>query len=162
MSQENGEKKREIELLIQTKKFALGAFRDAYLVTGKRKEAIQREWVLKTYNFREKNTIESTLGTNIKNHRRKQVQMHAVAKHLSQKFESKPPSSSGKCFKYDCCFYCKYNVEPGTVEEFVPGEFHKMVNNDSQCILPPDEASETDVKKIFSMAQCLVHFTYET
>lgn len=153
----------EEELLVDTKKFASGAFRDAFHATGKKsaKNHQPTEWVVKTYNARAKSTIEGAASTSVEDHCRKQVQMHAVARHLTKKFQSKAPSSFGKCFKYDRCFYTSYNGEPATIEEYVPGTFAKIVNNDGQCIKPPEGASD-QCNEIFAKAQCLVHYTYHS
>lgn len=153
----------EEELLVDTKKFASGAFRDAFHATGKKsaKNHQTNEWVVKTYNTRAKNTIEGTANTSVEDHCRKQVQMHAVARHLTKKFESKAPSSFGKCFKYNHCYYTSYSGEPATIEEYVPGTFVKIVNNDGQCTKPAEGASD-QCKEIFAKAQSLVHYTYHS
>lgn len=72
----------EEELLVDTKKFASGAFRDAFHATGKKsaKNHQPTEWVVKTYNARAKSTIEGAASTSVEDHCRKQVQMHAVAR----------------------------------------------------------------------------------
>jgi hypothetical protein len=153
----------EEELFVETKKFASGAFRDAFHATSKKssKNHETKEWVVKTYNARARSTIGETVNTSIEDHCRKQVQMHAVARHLTKKFESKAPSSFGKCFKYTHCYYTTYNGEPATIEEYVPGTFVKIVNNDGHCTKPPEGASNQS-KEIFANAQCLVHYTYQS
>ena len=150
----------EEELLVDTKKFASGAFRDAFHATGK-KSAKNHQWVVKTYNAKVKSTIEGTANISIEDHCRKQVQMHTVARHLAKKFESKAPPSFGKCFKYNYCYYTTYKCEPATIEEYVPGTFVKIVNNDGQCAKPP-EGSSDQCKEMFAKAQCLVHYTYQS
>ena len=60
--------------------------------------------------------------------------MHTVARHLAKKFESKAPPSFDKCFKYNYCYYTSYNGEPATIEEYVPGTFVKIVDNDMASV----------------------------
>ena len=54
-----------------------------------------------------------------------------------------------------------YSGEPATIEEYVPGTFVKIVNNDGQCTKPPEGASD-QCKEIFAKAQSLVHYTYHS
>ena len=42
------------------------------------------------------------------------------------------------------------------MEEFVPGEFHKYVNNDGTCYAPVTELHQG----VYAEAECLVHFNY--
>ena len=88
-------------------------------------------------------------------HARKQIQMHAVASHLTKCFKSKAPSEFGENFAYNQVYYSKFNDEPVTVEELVSGSFYKYVNNDGTCIVLKDED-----KDIFLKAQCLMHASY--
>ena len=85
--------------------------------------------------------------------------MHGVARHLAKNFELKAPSEFGKCFQYNRCFYTTYNAQPATVEEYVPGSFVKIINNDGQCMEPP-EGANYECKQLFAKEQCLVHYTY--
>ena len=71
------------ELLVDTNKFASGAFRDAFHATGK-KSAKNHQWVVKTYNAKAKSMIEGTANTSIEDHCRKQVQ-DTSQRNLNQK-----------------------------------------------------------------------------
>ena len=73
----------EEELLVDTKKFACGTFRDAFHATGK-KSAKNHQWVVKTYNAKAKSTIEGTANTSIEDHCRKQMQ-DTSQRNLNQK-----------------------------------------------------------------------------
>ena len=69
----------------------------------------------------------------VEDHTRKQVQMHSVARNITQRFSARVPSQFGDCFRYGKVFYSVLNGVPITVEEFVEGEFVKYVNNDGNC-----------------------------
>ena len=70
----------DTELFVGTKKYACGAFRNAFHATGKEssKDLETKEWVVITYNAWEKITIGGTANTSVEDHCAKQVQMHAV------------------------------------------------------------------------------------
>jgi hypothetical protein len=86
--------------------------------------------------------------------------MYAVARHLARIFQSKAPTEFGECFKYNECFYTTYYGQPATIEDFVPGSFAKLVNNDGECLQPAEDSSP-EIKKLYAKAQCLVQFTYQ-
>lgn len=150
------------EVLVDTNKFASGAFRDAFhaRACGKAEGNQNGEWVVKTYNSKALDAIE-TLNSSIESHTRKQVQMHAVARHLPRKFALKAPAEFGECFKYNRSYYTTYNDQPATIEEYVPGSFVKYVNNDGKCVSPPDESTD-EMKELFAKAQCFVHHSYHS
>lgn len=75
--------------------------------------------------------------------------MHEVARHLTKKFKS----------QYNNVYYTIINEQPATVEEFVPGPFAKLINNDGQTAKLPEEADD-ELKDLFEKAECLVHYTY--
>jgi len=56
--------------------------------------------------------------------------MHTVARNITQRFSLRVPSSFGDTFSYSKEFYSILDKLPVTVEEFVPGEFQKYMNND--------------------------------
>ena len=115
----------------------------------------------KTYNYKAVDAIVVKLSSTIEDHARNQVQMHAVARHLVQKFVSKVPSGFGDCFSYNRCFYTTYNDKPATVEEYVPGEFMKLINNDGKSTTPRDDCS-AEFLELYEKAQCLVHYSYHS
>ena len=144
-----------VECKVESVKFSSGAFRDAFHATTVHGD----KWVLKTYNQKAKNTISETVKSTVENHCRKQVQMHAVARHLAKKFERNAPTKFGECFKYNRCYYTMFDGEHATVEEFVPGSFAKYVNNNGNCVPVPEDATQ-DLKDLFLKAQTLVHYSY--
>ena len=152
----------EEEVLVNTKKFSSGAFRDAYHGTKSKQAGGNQQstqWVVKTHNAKALKTIEDTLSSSVESLCRKQVQMHAMARHLAKNFKLKAPPQFGKCFQYNRCFYTTYDGHPVTVEEYVSGSFMKIINNNGESAEPPEGASSS-CKQLFAKAQCLVHYTY--
>ena len=89
-------------------------------------------------------------------HTRKQVQMHAIARNITQGFSLRVPFSNGNTFSYSKVFYSVLGELPVTVEEFVSGEFQKYVNNHGTWYAPLTE----DHQEVYAKAECLVHFSY--
>lgn len=147
-----------LNLFVDDDKFASGAFRDAFKGTPESGSQCKKQWVIKKYNDKSKNTIVDTIKTTVEIHTRKQVQMHTVARQLTKRFSSIVPEEFGQSFAYNKVFYSRFSDEPVTVEEFVSGQFTKYVNNDGNCIIPKEDA-HPEFKEIFDKAQCLVHYT---
>ena len=97
------------------------------------------QWVVKKYQPTSVKTIVGILNSTVEDHTRKQVQMHAVARNITQRFSSRVPIPFGDTFSYGKVFYSVLDELPVTVEEFVPGEFQKYVNNDGTCYTPVTE-----------------------
>lgn len=129
-----------LTLFVDDDKFASGAFRDAFKGTPESGSQCKKQWVIKKYNDKSKNTIVDTIKTTVEIHTRKQVQMHTVARQLTKRFSSIVPEEFGQSFAYNKVFYSRFNDEPVTVEEFVSGQFTKYVNNDGNCIIPKEDA----------------------
>ena len=87
--------------------------------------------------------------------------MHEVARHLTKKFQSQAPQEMGKCFQYNHVYYTIIDEKPATVEEFVPGLFAKLINNNGKKADLPEDADK-DLKDLLAKAECLVHYTYES
>ena len=92
----------------------------------------------------------------LEGHTRKQVQMNAVARHLTKKFAKNVPPEFGRIFEYIKVFFAVFKEQPVTVEEYVEGEFQKYVNNNGMCITSPADGFD----EIYAKAQCLVHFSF--
>ena len=86
--------------------------------------------------------------------------MHTVARHLAKKFATQSQKSFGKSFLYNKAFYAAWDETPVTVEEFVPGEFTKYINNDGLCTRPSE--INYGVEEVFQKAECFAHYTYVT
>ena len=78
-------------------------------------------------------TITELLKSTSEGHTRKQVQMRAEARNLTTRFSSKVPANFGDSFQCGKVFYSVLDDFPVTVEEFVPGEYRKYVNNNGAC-----------------------------
>ena len=146
-----------LTLEIEETRFAHGAFRDAFRATYIGKDVPNTAWVVKQYQEKAAKAINDDLGMSLEDHTRKQVQMNAVARHLTKRFAKNVPPEFGGTFEYVKVFYSVFNKLPVTVEEFVQGEFHKYVNNNGLCILSPQE----EFDEIYAKAQCLVHYSYQ-
>ncbi len=92
---------------IETKEFSSGGFRNAYHATfaNNTSHGDVRRWVVKLYNDKAIGTITGALNSSVENHCRKQVQMHAVARHITQRFKVNTPSDFGECFEFNRCYY---------------------------------------------------------
>ena len=145
------------QMHIQAEKFASGGFRDAFRATcAAPSSRLQGDWVIKTYQQSARETIRNVLKMTAEDHTRKQVQMHAIARNITQRFSSKVPPEFGESFEYGKVFYSQWSGSPVTVEEYVTGDFQKYVNNDGRCIDSPSE----EFDEVFLKAQCLVHFSF--
>ena len=145
-----------LTLEIEETRFSHGAFRDAFRATTVDKNVAQTKWVVKQYQEKASTAIKDDLGMSLEDHTRKQVQMNAVARHLTKKFAKNVPPEFGRTFEYIKVFFAVFKEQPVTVEEYVEGEFQKYVNNNGMCITSPAEGFD----EIYAKAQCLVHFSY--
>ena len=143
-----------INLQIEEEPFSSGAFRDDFKATCSH-AGLSGEWVVKKYQPTSVKTIVDILKSTAEDHTRKQVQMHAVARNITQRVSSRVPTPFGDTFSYGKVFYSVLDELPETVEEFVPGEFQKYVNNDGTCYAPVME----DHQEVNAKAECLVHFS---
>ena len=120
------------------------------------KSVAQTKGVVKQYQEKASTTIKNDLGMSLEGHTRKQVQMNAVARHLTKKFAKNVPPEFGRIFEYIKVFFAVFKEQPVTVEEYVEGEFQKYVNNNGMCITSAADRFD----EIYVKAQCLVHFSY--
>jgi hypothetical protein len=145
-------------LEIDEKPFASGGFRDAFVAKCNDDSSnFKGDWVVKKYQEQSIKTIEDTLKMSVEAHTRKQVQMHNVARNITQRFSAKIPAEFGQAFSYGKVFYSILENVPVTVEAYIPGEFVKYINNDGECMTCPNEGLD----ELFLKAQCLSHFSYE-
>ena len=120
------------------------------------KNVAQTKWVVKQYQEKASTAIKDDLGMSLEDETRKQVQMNAVARHLTKKFAKNVPPEIGRTFEYIKVFFAVFKEQPVTVEGYVEGEFQKYVNNNGMCITSPAEGFD----EIYAKAQCLVYFSY--
>ena len=69
------------------------------------------------------------------------------------------PSDFGECFEFNRCYYTTVNGQPATVEEYVPGEFVKIINNNGVITSLADDESSVE---LLLKAEYLVHYTYQS
>ena len=143
-----------INLQIEEEPFSCGTFRDAYKATCS-DAGLCGGWVVKKYHPTSVKTIINILKSTVEDHTCKPVQMHTVARNITQRFQSRVPTPFGSTFSYGKVFYSILDELPVTVEEFVPGKFQNYVNNDGTCYVLVME----DHQEVYAKAECLVHFS---
>ena len=89
----------------------------------------------------------------MEDHTRKQVQMDAVARNITQRFSLRVPTPFGDTFSYGKVLYSVLDELPVTVEEF---KIQKYLNNDGTSCAPVTE----DHQEVYAKAECLVLFSY--
>lgn len=146
-------KAMKVELLKENTSFAEGGFRNAFLATD---ETSSGKWVIKEYKKLQMDPILTQLHMTIDQHTRKQVQMHSVARSISQSLQRKLPSSFGKSFSYNRVYYSSIDSVPVTVEEYIAGDFEKYINNTGVVAKALSPAHEVILEK----ASCFAHFSY--
>ena len=62
--------------------------------------------MVKRYQEEAVQTIKDDLGMTLEDHTRKQVQMSAVARHLTKRFAKNVPPEFGGTFEYVKVFFC--------------------------------------------------------
>ena len=147
-----------VEFSEEKEPFAQGGFRKAFKATSKH-PMYSGVWVIKRYLTNTIQEIED-LGQTAKEHTRKTVQMHMLARNFSLQLEQKvkevnAESSFGEVPKYGKIYYGE--TEKGefvTVEGFIDGKFVKYTNNNGALCV-----DESDI--LGQKAQCLSHFSYE-
>ena len=109
-------------LEIDKKPFASGSFRDAFVAKCNDDSLnFKGEWVVKKYQEQYIKTIENTLKMSVEAHTQKQVQMHTVAKNITQRFSAKIPAEFGQTFSYGKVFYSSLESVPVTVRHTSQG-----------------------------------------
>ena len=148
-----------VEFYEEKEAIGTGAFRKAFKATSKNAEFAGTTWVIKHYLPSALKCISDT-GQTVDQHNRKVVQMHLLARNFASQLEAEIKENEeseifGTAFKYRKIFHGETeDKEYVTVEEFIPGQFKKYINNTGQ----------TCVDRTHIMAQkaeCLTHFTYE-
>lgn len=91
---------------------------------------------------------------------KKAVQMHMLAANLASQFKKHLPKDNGiafgKTFSYQSAKFGKMvsNKQCVVIENFIPGEFYKYVNNDG---LPCHNNNDC---VLLQKAECLAHYSY--
>ena len=90
---------KTIELYIDNEPFAFGGFRAAYKA---QERFTKRKYVVKKYLSFAVKKIEN-LDVDMSSHAKKQCQMHAVVRNLTQRFKRKSPKNLAKPFHLEKC-----------------------------------------------------------
>lgn len=129
-----------------------GAFREVY--EAKTDSRGVELWVIKKYR-KDFSPVLKDVHLTIEEHAKKQVQMHSVAKYITDRFSKDAPEEFDKTFAHGDAFYAAYDGTHGTVEPYYAGDFLKYIKNDSAV---PDNAISLDLNK---KAGCLAHYSFE-
>ena len=140
------------------KKFAEGRFREAFKTCLNPK--FTRKRVLKFYKQEKAEVIQETLKISVEDHTRKQVQMHAVARHLAAKFGKRLLEAGyEEKLLYNKVYYTNSSKGPNTMEEYVDGQCCKYINNNGHIV--DICGSSEEIKEISKRAEAFCHFTYQ-
>ena len=157
---------KNLQLFIDEEPFSQGGFRVVFRAKGsdgqnyvikKFKKDIIEEIKKVNEHIEKKETVDSLA--------KKAVQMHKLAKSLADAFDKNlheigKKKEFGSAFKYNSIYLGRIKNNNGieesvVVEEFIPGEFKKYINNDGTIVYGLPEDLEMSLK-----AQCLSHYTY--
>ena len=150
-------KKNPITFTISNNKFSEGCFREAFHAKTNDKTLSSKNWVIKKYKPESSETFTNILDSSDEMHARKQVQMHAVARNLQQKFSKKVGYDFGEKLTYEKVYFSTLKTVPVTIEKYVEGQCVKYVNNNGKVIQRDSE----ELKKIVKKAESFCHYTYE-
>ena len=140
---------QNIEIVVEDEQTDDGGFRNCFnCFIGKDRWMMKR---LKPHRVDEAQVVKLT----DEDHTRKQVQMHAVAKVLVEKFNQKCPEKFGKTFSYEDVYFTMVDGRPATLERYVDGQCFKYVNNNGICPAP-----EEGMEDLFEKGQALAHFSW--
>ena len=147
----------QAEFGIEEKEFAAGGFRKAFKATSITEGFNKGTWVVKSYLESAVQLIKDT-GQTTEEHTRKSVQMQYLARNFASQLKETIAKDKldeyGDSFEYKSVYMGK--TEDGellTVEEFIPGDFAKFINNNGIVC-------EEDTM-LCKKAQAFSHFTYE-
>ena len=130
-----------------------GRFRKVYKAKSFHREFRGKTWVIKKYLAKAREDIDN-MGLTLKEHSKKTVQMHYLAKNFALQLEASITNRQefGQPLNYRKLFFGEINEdECVTIEEFIDGKFTKYINNNGESC----SSGENELK-----AQCLTHFTY--
>ena len=150
----------DIELYIEDSPIGVGGFREAFKATCS-SPAFRNTWVLKKYHEGTLKII-ADLGITIEQHTKRIVQMHTLARNFCYQLKAKICNEGvseeyGEFLHYGEVYFGKLDDgECVTIEEFIPGNFVKYMNNTGiMC------TTHSDDKDIGQKAENLAHFSYE-
>ena len=123
----------QAEFVIEEKEFAAGGFRKAFKAMSITEGFNKGTWVITSYLQTAVELIKDT-GQTTEEHTTKSVQMQYLARNLASQLKGAIAKDKldeyGESFEYKSVYMGK--AEDGellTVEEFIPGDFVKFINN---------------------------------
>ena len=146
-----------VEYTVEKVPVGEGGFRRAYKATTNHPKFKSKNWVLKRYLSEAVEGITNT-GVSVKDHTKKAVQMHLLARNLaSQLAKCLTPEAAlnfGQTLQYRNVYYGETkDNECVTIEEFIDGKFTKYLNNNGMLCVDPSDA-------VGQKAECLTHFSH--
>lgn len=131
----------EAEFKINDDPFGSGGFREAFKASNSSSDSRNNTWLVKLLsNTQEKLFRPATFAL--------QLTEKVISEDIQVEY--------GNTFKYSEVFMGKTDTgDYVTIEEFIPGDFGKHINNNGE-VCSKDEESEVYLK-----SQSLVHFSYE-
>ena len=146
---------QQAEFNIQSEPFGSGGFRQTYMATSITRGFEDKSWVVKKYL---RQTVENIKKANqtVSGHAKQSIQGHFLARNFAKQLEEQVKAEKlqfGKTFEYKKVFLGE--TEKGewvTVEEFVPGDCIKYINNNGDIVLTDSTLSKK--------AEALVHYSY--
>ena len=111
-------------------------------------------WVIKKYSNESQETMQTLPDITTIDHKRKQFQMHAVARNVAQPLKIFVPIEFGVAFDYNRVYFAIFDSV--TVEEYIEGMFQKYVNNTGEFMSPPKDELGT----LYGKGQTLVYYSY--
>lgn len=148
----------DVEFFVEDDAFGTGGFREAFRATCST-VGFERNWVVKKYLASAVKAI-SDLGMDPEQHTKKTVQMHLLAKNFCEQLEEKVHREKaareyGKFLHYQDIYFGKLGSgECVTIEEYIPGDFKKYMNNTGAICQHDDDP-------IALKSTNLAHFSYE-
>ena len=147
---------QSVKFTKEVNSFAEGGSRKAFMAT-RINENCSSKWVIKHVKEGVSEQLTNTLNLTVEAHTRKQVQMHSAARRIAQAFAHKVPAEFGELFHYKKIDFSKIEETdtPVTVEQFIPGNFCKYINNNGQIAESTEEQQD-----LLQKAEYFVRFSF--
>ena len=148
---------QSVEFHIEREAIGTGGFRKAFKATTKHPNFSSHAWVVKYYLPKALECIIAT-GQTVDDHNRKVVQMHLLARNFALQLEEELKKQDvrdlyGETLKYKMIFHGETEQDFVSIEEWIPGDFVKYINNTGAvCYTQPDVIGEK--------AESLSHYSY--
>ena len=148
---------QSVEFHIEREAIGTGGSRKAFKATTKQSNFSSHAWVVKYYLPTALECNKQT-GQTVDDHNRKVVQMHLLARNFALQLEEESKIKDvkdlyGATLKYKMIFHGEIEQDFVSIEEWIPGDFDKYINNiGAVCYTSPDDIGEK--------AESLSHYSY--